>query len=179
MRRIAVLAVLLFATPAMAQRNRADGPATQARFTAVVDDFAGRYAAARDASTRRETVQGRGEVLCPTLPPGMLRGWTGTVERVLTEGDRVGLAVRVGDRAVFTSAVPASHPSIRVTMAPAGSPVARAREAYRIGQRVEFNGIFIGGPAPVRCAWVLSETEAGAMEAPRFAFSFEEVRAVR
>ncbi len=147
---------------------------TQQAVIEVVTRFAALYDGAANGLAQGRVRRDRARALCGEATvkaaQGMVKDWHGTVRALSSVADGRGiLRVDVGGKVTL-----ATH-SLALTdeehtLIPIDSPVYRAAEALREGDRVVFSGQFF--PSAEDCMKETSLTVSGGMEAPEFLFRF-------
>jgi hypothetical protein len=155
------------------------GAAEEEAIIGTVTLFASRYEAAPNDMAKGAVRRGRAIALCTAVAPadGMVRQWTGKVERLDSTGDGRGiLAVRIGPNIVLMTVNNKLSEDMEdfKTLIDPGSPLFQDAVNLSVNQAVIFSGQFARHSDD--CMRELSLTPSGAMSAPDFLFRFSGIR---
>ena len=155
-------------------------PPEQVEFVKAISEAEEGYRAAENELAKGGVRRQRAKSLCSIVGNGPVKGWTGTLEDLSTNGDGLGvISIRLSDSvSVKTSNNSLSDGLLRIpTLIDPDTSVFQSLSTMKEGDRVKFAGRFVPplkSPAP-DCFHEVSMSMAGAMTDAEFMFAFSSV----
>lgn len=155
-------------------------PADEAQFVAFLESARTNYAAAPNDLVRAKLRGERAQTLCDTAPRAAPRDWVGVASQIdgIEDGRGI-LTVQISPHVTMGTLHNRMSDEMNYaqtgerTLVPAGSDVAKAMAAMRIGQTVRFSAQFQRDGK--KCLSELSLTGEGGISEPEFAVRFTAI----